>query len=127
MSNAAMETDPHVFLGLGCWLVAGSYYEVEIAQHYDGKFREAPGAALEIDLAIEALFSWLSTICFGMPVAILAPKHVPRPQAAYCLATIFGGASTCVQLFFPVMAFAGAALVLYELRTDPSLSPAPVQ
>jgi hypothetical protein len=100
---------------------------VEIAQHYDGKFREAPSAPLEIDLAIEALFSWLSTICFGVPVAVLAPKHIPRPQAAYCLATILGVASTCVQLFFPIAAVAGAAFLLYQLRTNPAPSPAPVQ
>jgi hypothetical protein len=116
-------------LGSAVMGTAVSYYLVEIARDFDGKFEYAPSVALELSLFGSAVATWLNSVGFGLPVTLFRPTAPGRPKLEYTLAAVLGGVSIMIPIPtpFPVASLISAAIVLYRLRIAPAPSPAPVQ
>jgi hypothetical protein len=70
---------------------AESAYGIFVLKRFDEKFRDAPGAALELSLFGDAVIGFIALLLFGGTVAYYALRGRQATASGIVLATLFGG------------------------------------
>ena len=72
------------------------FYRIYVAQRLDEKFRHAPSAQFEIDLAVEATVGLLGLLVVSGTLVLLGRTMQPRGPRAVFISAILGAAYTLV-------------------------------